>query len=90
MKKDEFGTDLFEIIVDVLWENRKQLQDEDFYFDYPEYGGLPDRISDRLSSHAVDIIQETYNPYDMKDVKRKATWRNMLLCAAFPMAWGAG
>ncbi len=29
-----------------------------WYFDYPEYGGLPKRISNRLQSHEVDAIQE--------------------------------
>lgn len=27
-------------------------------FDFPDYGGLPKRISDRLSGDCVDVIQE--------------------------------
>ena len=76
--KDEFCTEMFEEIVDCLWENRKQTNDPDWYFDYPEYGGLPHKISKKLNSHAVDIIQEVYNEYDMRGVKRKATLRGIL------------
>lgn len=85
-KKDEFGIDAFEEIVARLWENRNQLKDPGYYFDYPEYGGLPARIADKLPSHAVDIIQEIYNPYNMKSIKRKSTFRNMLKENLFVLA----
>ena len=32
-------------------------QDGDCVFDFPDYGGLPKRIANRLSSDCVDVIQ---------------------------------
>jgi hypothetical protein len=32
---------------------------EDFLFDFPDYGGLPDNISQRLTGEQVDYLQES-------------------------------
>lgn len=55
----------FSEMVDVLWDNRAELtyppenqDDPDNTFDYPNYGGLPKRISNKLQSDTVDMIQE--------------------------------
>lgn len=42
-----------------LWllENKKTLK-KIGYFDYPDYGGMPYKISSKLSSMLVDIIQD--------------------------------
>lgn len=37
-------------------------------FDYPDYGGLPERISGRLSGDCVDVIQE-YVSNDLSGTK---------------------
>ena len=48
---------LFNALVDELWARREQFVENDFEFDYPSYGGLPDKIISMLSSDAVDAIQ---------------------------------
>ena len=58
---------MFKIIIDHLFPIREKFHDRDDYdngcwidgdvFDYPDYGGLPKNISNRLSSEAVDAMQ---------------------------------
>lgn len=48
---------IFKEIVDKLWPLVKM--DQDFEFDYPDYGKLPKIISNNLSSEAVDAMQIT-------------------------------
>jgi len=40
-------------------------------FDYPEYGGMPKRLANRLSSDMVDRIQEHQG--DLRNVRSPAT-----------------
>lgn len=60
-KGDPYGIKLFEQLVDELWKTRDQWQIKDGFvgeidFDYPDYGGIPKRLSNRLSSEIVDQI----------------------------------
>lgn len=45
-------------MIDHLWDVKKKLAEEDFYFEYPYYAGLPKKISNQLTSDVVDILQE--------------------------------
>ena len=62
----------FKTIVDFVWKRRKnylrgcfedneedwtRCLDEPYFFDFPEYGGLPNKISKTLSSEFVDAMQ---------------------------------
>lgn len=48
--------------IDWLNKNKYIITKEYYEFDYPDYGGLPKKISNRLTSEAVDYIQEwTYD-----------------------------
>lgn len=40
-----------------LWDHRKNRKE---YFDYPDYGGLPFRLSNKLTSEFVDYIQDLW------------------------------
>lgn len=51
-------------------------EDECIEFDFPDYGGLPKRLSNRLDGDFVDAIQYTWPPYDYKT---KAQFRNDIL-----------
>lgn len=82
---DEFGIQMFEDIVNCLWRNREQCVD-DYVFDFPEYGGLPTRIANKISSQAVDTIQELYSPHYMSQIKRKSTFRKLLKDELFILA----
>lgn len=46
-----------EEMIDHFWAQRNKILDEDFEIDYPDYGGLPRRISGKLSVDLVDAIQ---------------------------------
>jgi hypothetical protein len=85
MKKDEFGIEMFETVIDVLWDNRQQCV-EDYYFDFPEYGGLPKAICNQLRSDTVDVIQEIYDSYHMRDFKTKNQFRNYFKDSLFLMS----
>jgi hypothetical protein len=50
---------LFTALVDELWKRREEFVRNDFEFDYPNYGELPDKIVNKLSSEAIDAIQQT-------------------------------
>jgi len=52
------GPKTFEKIVNHIYPIRKSLVYPDGVFDYPEYGGLPKRISNNLSPEAVDAMQD--------------------------------
>lgn len=50
-----------EPMIDFFWENRKKLKaraDAGETIDYPEYFGLPKKISGQFSSNHVDLLQE--------------------------------
>ena len=86
--KDEFGIDLFEKLVEHLWEKRHLLKDDNFYFDYPDYGDLPYSIWSNLSSYAVDLIQEVFSPNASKSGwwRTKKQLREELLCRFFVLS----
>lgn len=84
--KDEFGIALFEQIIDALWEKRAQVKEEDYYFDYPEYGGLPKKVAHRLMSDVVDAIQEVYDEEGMRQFRTKAQFRKFMKERFFPLA----
>jgi hypothetical protein len=57
---------------------------ENFYFDYPEYGGMPRKLSSRLTSDAVDAIQEAWpsgckawNGAKFRSALRDFSWYDM-------------
>ena len=59
-KRSRFSVDpLLDELVDYLFNARRKLiyVDGGVDFDYPDYGGLPKKISNRLSSDVVDRIQ---------------------------------
>ena len=46
-----------------LWENHRELerrfQEQDYLFDYPDYGGMPEDLSATLYGDLVDWVQES-------------------------------
>lgn len=73
--------DWLEPLIEYLWKHRKELMANAEYdsnygipyidFDYPDYGGLPKKISNRLYSSHVDIIQEhLFNMLNISKTKR--------------------
>jgi len=55
---NKMGKKTFLRIVDHIFPIRKKfLEDFDEVFDYPDYGGLPKKISNSLSPEAVDAMQ---------------------------------
>jgi hypothetical protein len=63
-KKDPYGVAFFEKLLvpelEKIWDKFKQHpdeEDEDNYFDYPEYCGLNKRVASKLPSEVVDTIQ---------------------------------
>lgn len=71
MKGDQYGNLAFEEIVNCLWENKSQTEEEHYVFDYSTYGGLPGRISRQLRSDAVDVIQEFYQKYNISGMNKR-------------------
>jgi hypothetical protein len=63
---DKYRVKLFEEMSELLWKNRSKLEVEEDYIDfgYPDYGGLPKRITRKLSSSAVDQIQWAVGFYE--------------------------
>jgi len=53
---------IFDQVVDELWKNRiwYWYYDEDYIFDYPDYGNLPKKLSRTFSSEVVDAIQDIW------------------------------
>ena len=47
----------FELLIDALWKNKSQMMKNE-NFDFPDYGGLPKNISNKLTSEHVDFLQE--------------------------------
>lgn len=82
----KYGIYLFEELVWHLWEHRKDIIASDFEFNYPDYAGLPKRISNRLSGDVVDTIQETLKTYGMSIMRRKRSLGRALRIALFPMS----
>lgn len=56
MKPKDLAPYLFEARA---WLKKNAHEEGDYCFDYPDYGGLPKRISNALSSMEVDCIQES-------------------------------
>lgn len=73
-------------MVDFLWSNRKNLLNEynEWEFDYPNYGGLPKKISNKLSGEAVDRIQNLFQFPDRLNTKAK--FRSEMRDALFLLA----
>jgi hypothetical protein len=64
----------FNEITNFYWKHRDFYFyfDEDFVPDYPEYGCLPDRLSQKMSSEAVDALQDIWSDVFMgEDIKTK-------------------
>ena len=60
-------------IRETLIEREENGWDNNILFDYPDYGGLPKRISYKLSPEAVDAMQQIlYNKYSRKRDFKKA------------------
>lgn len=83
---DTYGIKTFEEMIDILWKNRKQTFDKEYIFDFPEYGGLPKKIANKLASDVVDIIQVFYSADMIKDFKTKTQFRNVLKEQLFLMS----
>jgi len=55
-------------VIDFLWKNRKKILDEKLYpdgFEFPDYGGLPKKTSNKLSGDFVDAIQAAF--YELRE-----------------------
>ncbi|MDP3981774.1 MAG: hypothetical protein Q8Q33_10210 [Chlamydiota bacterium] len=68
MTKNQFKT-----IINSLWKNRQKLINETAnaeidIFDFPDYGGLPNRIVNALSPEAVDAMQYIWNNFLELDI----------------------
>jgi hypothetical protein len=50
------ASSFIKFVVNFLIENRLQY-DKEYIFDFPDYGGLPKNIWNRLPSDLVDVIQ---------------------------------
>ena len=53
---------IFNQTVDFLWNHRCFYLDypEDYVFDYPNYGNLPQKLTNSFSPEVVDAIQELW------------------------------
>jgi len=60
-------------MINFLWDERESIQNrEDQSFDYPDYYGLPKKISSKLGSEDVDKIQDyRHELFDYKSFKNK-------------------
>jgi hypothetical protein len=72
---------LFEALVDELWEKRNQFVENDFEFDYPDYGGIPDKLINKLSSEAIDAVQQCLFYVDPWEEHNKDSFYEELYCA---------
>lgn len=70
------GKKTFDYVVNHIWKIRVQFDAPNFYFDYPNYVGLPKRYSSRLSSEFVDAIQDC--TFHLGDFTRKRSWARYL------------
>ena len=52
-----------------IWKNRKSKKY--YVFDYPDYNGLPKKLSNTLSSEAVDVIQDMWSEITGLDIYGK-------------------
>jgi hypothetical protein len=84
--KDKFGLKLFKQLVDHLWKNRELLFNKNFLFDYPDYAGLPKQISQKLTTIAIDIIQEIFYYQNQAKFTQKSQLEKALKRALFPLA----
>lgn len=78
--KDKYGTDTLNIIINHFWGNRTALFNKEFDFGYPYYGGLPKKATDRLTSLAVDLIQDNWHMIMECKTKKQL---EKLLCGMF-------
>ena len=76
---DRFAERHFDEITDFLWKNRKRIIDE--RFDYTDYGGLPKRLSDKLSSDFVEAAQEAFDGLASGRIKTKEQFSR--ICAKY-------
>lgn len=71
----------FEPLVEHLWGMRAQVlckeEDQEFNFDYPDYGGLPKKISNKLSSEIVDVIQDELLSWHENNTTKKQFMREV-------------
>lgn len=68
----------FNEITDFYWKHRDFYFyfDEDFVPEYPDYGCLPNRLSQKMSSEAVDSLQDVWSDiFQSEDVKTKKQFR---------------
>ena len=85
---EKYGITALTEIVNHLWKNRKLLDDPEFYFDYPDYADLPDRIVRKLSPDAVDIVQSIFHPANAKQFVRKQSLEKALREGLFLLSPG--
>lgn len=67
----------FNEITDFYWKHRDFYFyfDEDFVPEYPDYGCLPNRLSQKMSSEAVDSLQGIWSDvFQSEDVKTKSSF----------------
>lgn len=60
-------------VIKFLIKNRSSILQKlgnDYYFDYPSYGCLPKRISNKLCGDFVDTIQSVWASYLFGDLKQ--------------------
>lgn len=58
-------------MVDHFWSHKKEVLDDAYVFDYPDYGGLPKRISNRLYGDLVDSLQYELEPCLLRSKTKK-------------------
>lgn len=76
----------FVLCLEYLWSIRKDIRsNENFEFDYPDYGGCPKKISHKLYGDHVDVIQGHLHEYIFETSKKK--FINSMLDAYFPDAF---
>jgi len=77
----------FNAIVDALWANRERINDGEGDFDYPDYGGIPRRLYDKLTPDFVDAVQMIAGPYEHEAWKSRKTlfkWLKEYLMGEIP------
>jgi hypothetical protein len=71
-----------ETVIEYFWTNKTRIlseeADEVWQFDYPDYGGLPKKISNQFTSAFVDIIQSELIWALQRHKNKKAFAKNLL------------
>lgn len=73
---DKKADHLFQVAV-WLFENREDLYNMSIEFDYPDYAGMPKKLSKKLTGDIVDNIQ--FNWGDITTAEKFVDIRDMLL-----------